>query len=124
MAFYAMCKTIIGSLFQKSATITYPMAPKANPPTVRGHVAIDIESCIYCGLCQRKCPTGAINVSKPEAAWGIERFACIQCGCCVEVCPKKCLRMDDRLSKCAYEKTRDVVANARVPAGTVDHTDS
>lgn len=45
--------------------------------------------CIKCGLCQKTCPTAAINddfIGDPAA--------CIQCMKCVRICPVKCRQMD------------------------------
>lgn len=94
MAFVPILKIIMGGLFGKSATLKFPLEPKKTFEATRGHIEIDIDACIFCGMCQRKCPTGAISVSKPETSWSIARYDCMQCNCCAEVCPKKCLRMD------------------------------
>ncbi len=86
-------KETLGNIFKKPATIDYPIKPRPVPERSRGHVAIDVPACIFCGLCQKKCPTHAITVVKPEVTWSINRMRCIQCGACVEVCPKKCLEL-------------------------------
>lgn len=123
MGYFKMAKTLMSSLFQKQATIQYPLAPKVSDPLVRGHVAITIEDCIFCGMCARKCPTGAITVTKAEKEWAIERFQCVQCSCCADVCPKKCLYMDSGLTAASQSLTRDVVKDARIPADPADHSD-
>ena len=81
------------NLFSKPATRPYPEQPREYPDRTRGHVEVDIDTCVLCSLCARKCPTGAITVDRAAKLWEIERFGCIQCGCCVETCPKKCLSM-------------------------------
>lgn len=60
----------------------------------RGHIEIDPNTCILCGMCMRRCPSGAIAVDRKESYWSINRFACVQCGCCIDVCPKSSLRFD------------------------------
>ena len=75
------------SLFGRPATEMYPERRRAYPDAARGSVANDIIRCIFCGQCQRKCPTGAILVAKEEAAWRIDSLKCCSCRRCVEVCP-------------------------------------
>ncbi|MFR8335428.1 MAG: 4Fe-4S binding protein [Eisenbergiella massiliensis] len=75
--------TVLKNLFSKPATRPYPEQPREYPDRTRGHVEIDIDTCVLCGLCSRKCPTGAITVDHRQT-WEIQRFGCIQCGCCVE----------------------------------------
>lgn len=109
-----MFKTIFDSLMKKPATVAYPHSQKVNDDLVRGKVEIDIAQCIFCGICKRACPTGAIEVSKPEKTWSISPFSCIVCGGCVEACPKKCLRMINTLSNAGFDKTREDVTDARI----------
>lgn len=104
--------TVLKNLFSKPATTLYPAAPAHFEERTRGHVQIDIGSCIFCGLCSRKCPTGAIEVKKEGKSWAIERFNCIQCGACVDCCPKKCLAMKNEYTEPDTKKTKDVFTDA------------
>ncbi len=101
-------KIVLKNLFSKPATRAYPAVRRIYPQRTRGHVDIDLETCIFCGMCQRKCPTGAILVDRNEKKWSIERFSCIQCSSCVDNCPKKCLTMGNAYTEPAAEKTVDV----------------
>lgn len=83
----------LGNLFKKPVTTEYPAKPAVYPERSRGHIEIDIDDCISCGMCERSCPPGALKVSMQDGTWTINRFDCIQCGYCVEKCPKKCLHM-------------------------------
>ncbi len=85
---------VIGNLFKKPATTQYPFEPAEYPERMRGHIRIEIENCILCGLCMRSCPSRAIRVDRKAGTWTIERFDCVQCGFCVATCPKKCLFME------------------------------
>ena len=46
-------------------------------------------------MCERACPTNAIEIDKEEGKWTIQRMQCIQCSACVDCCPKKCLTMEN-----------------------------
>ena len=93
----------IGSLIlkwfgRKPATRLYPFEKREPFPGTRGHVGIDINACTFCTLCQKRCPTGAINVKRTEKTWEIDRLKCIVCAACVEACPKKCISMENTYS--------------------------
>ena len=84
----------LSSLFKKPETLLYPVQTKEPPVGLKGHIAVDESTCILCGLCAKTCPTGAIEVSRPDRVWSINRFRCVQCGSCTRACPKSSLRMD------------------------------
>ncbi len=48
-------------------------------------LVIDIEKCISCGICQKKCSFNAI--SKSEEAYKIDTHRCDECGDCLINCP-------------------------------------
>ena len=91
MANLKIGKMILRSLFKKPATLMYPIQPREWTERTRGRIEIEIDDCIFCGICARKCPTDALTVDRDAKSWAIARMGCIQCSCCVEVCPKKCL---------------------------------
>ncbi|MFH0753022.1 MAG: 4Fe-4S dicluster domain-containing protein [Candidatus Omnitrophota bacterium] len=98
-----MGKIVLKNLFSKPVTERYPFVAKQHPVGARGKVNIEIDKCIYCGICQRKCPTAALVVSKEPKTWTIDRMRCISCNACVDVCPKKCLALDVMYSACAVK---------------------
>ena len=57
------------------------------------------ESCVYCGLCVRKCPYNAITVDRKEKQWHVRDDLCMECGACVMACPKHCLTLDQPISE-------------------------
>ncbi len=91
MAFNVIGKTIMKSLFGKPATAMYPIVKNEFYPNTRGNIDIDIDKCNFCGLCSRRCPAGAIEVSKPDRKWEIDRTRCIVCNFCVQVCARDSL---------------------------------
>ena len=54
-------------------------------------VWIDRAGCIGCGICQKVCPTGAIQVTNHLAR--VDHALCTGCGACVEKCPVKIIRI-------------------------------
>lgn len=84
----------LGSLFKKPETVQYPTQQKEAPAGLKGHIAIDVDTCILCGICQKTCPCHTIEVNKSDRTWTINRFQCIQCGSCVRACPKSSLTME------------------------------
>lgn len=83
----------LSSLFKKPETLLYPVQKKEPPKGLKGTVLIDVDACILCGICGKTCPTGAIQIAKPDRSWSIDHFRCIQCGSCIRACPKGALSM-------------------------------
>lgn len=100
-----MIRNVMRNLAQRPATRINARAPF---PAARGRVKIEIEKCIFCGMCQRRCPAGAIAVDRAAKRWTLDPFACIICGACVEACPKKCLRLDNAWRPGAAAKSAEV----------------
>lgn len=91
---FPFLKTLWRSLRRGPATRRYPRVQRNPFPGARGHLVNDAALCIYCGLCARRCPAGALAVTREPKAWTLDPYRCILCGYCVEVCPKKSLRME------------------------------
>lgn len=84
----------LGSVFKKPETVLYPFEVKKAPAGMRGRVNVELETCIFCGICQKRCPADAIVVDKAAKKWSVNDFNCVQCSACVQECPKKCLFME------------------------------
>ena len=75
-----------------------PAAPAEVPtaevkPRDDGKPVSDPAKCVYCTLCAKKCPAGAIEVDRANKTWKLDDEKCVACGTCAEVCPKKCIIM-------------------------------
>jgi ech hydrogenase subunit F len=105
-------RSALKNLGHKPATLMYPYRKRAFFERTRGHIDINIADCIYCGICQRRCPTGSIHVAKADKHWEIERMKCIKCNACVENCPKKCLVMKNDYTAPGVEKQTDEFSGA------------
>ena len=79
MSYFSMSKILLKNLLHGPYTVPYPVKQKESFKHTRGKIEIEIDKCIFCGLCERRCPTGAIKVEKANSKWSIERFQCIQC---------------------------------------------
>lgn len=121
MSILSITKTLFKSLFHGPYTDPYPIIKKPAFEDARGSVTIDIDTCIFCSICQKRCPTGAIVVNKAEGSWEIDRLKCIQCSYCVKVCPKKCLGMDGDYTPPCYESAKDEYKNARISDNKADN---
>lgn len=118
MGVFKLGKMTFGSLFKKPETVLYPIETKPQPIGLKGHISIDAESCILCGMCDRSCATNCITVNKAEGYWEIDRFQCVQCGYCITVCPKKCLSMDPNYAPASTVRKPDrvdIAVQAKAP---------
>jgi ech hydrogenase subunit F len=110
-------KTILKSMFGEPATLMYPARARTYPQASRGRISIEIEKCIFCGLCRRKCPTAAIWVNKEKKTWEIDRLKCITCSACIEACPKKCLGMRNKYSPAQTSRQNEKFTAPEVKPG-------
>jgi len=94
MGYFEMSKLALKWALTKPPTRKYPFAPRKAIAGSRGQIVFTKDNCVYCNVCAKKCPTGALMVNRSQKQWTIDRLRCITCGYCVEVCPKKCLGMD------------------------------
>ena len=92
MAAFKMGKVVLRSLFGKPATLMYPVVPREYTPITKGHMTIDIDTCIFCGLCAKKCPTHAITVDRNA-----------------RTCKKGSLKMENTYTSPSTEKIVDLV---------------
>ena len=119
---FDMLGNIFKNLISKPATRNYPFSTREMGKNTRGHISgIDPDACIYCGICQRKCPSDAIKVDKANKVWELETFKCIICGECVTSCPKKCINMENFHATASTNK--DVIVCKATRKETTPDTD-
>lgn len=95
-------------MVKQPVTVCYPQEELAAPERLRGHIVNDMDVCICCGMCARRCPAGALAVDRKGGTWSIDPYACVVCGECIESCPKHCLSMDTARTPVAADKTPTV----------------
>ena len=78
-------------------------------------IAVLERKCTGCGLCQRNCPFGAIEMKngKPEL-----NAACKVCGICVKNCPEKAIvKLETKVDSVDKSKWNDILVYAEVSGG-------
>jgi formate hydrogenlyase subunit 6/NADH:ubiquinone oxidoreductase subunit I len=103
---FDMIGNIFKNLASKPATRQYPMVRRASFKDTRGHIGINIDNCIFCGICSKKCPSNALTVDRNAKSWEIDPFKCIICNVCEEVCPKKCIISNEDYNTSALVKVK------------------
>lgn len=118
---FDMIGNILRNLTSKPATRKYPFEKREPYQNARGMISgMGIEECILCGICSKKCPSNALNVSKPGKSWELDPYKCIICGVCVEVCPKKCIYMSVDYNPSVY--TKEKMKYVQQPKPVADET--
>lgn len=78
---------------KKAAPAAAPAAA-ASPsvsPRGDGKPVQDPTKCVYCTICAKKCPQGALEADRANKVWKCNYEECIACGNCANVCPKKAI---------------------------------
>lgn len=74
------------SLFRRAFTRRYPKERPVLPQGFRGKLNHFPDKCIYCGLCEKYCPSGCIKVDRVKKTWKHDLGQCLFCEQCVEIC--------------------------------------
>lgn len=107
MPYFQMSKLAMKWAFTRPPTSRYPFEPRIAIPDSRGRLSFTRDSCVFCTVCAKKCPTGALVVNRAQKKWAIDRLLCITCGYCVEVCPKRSLALETGHGRPAVTKDRE-----------------
>ena len=79
---------------EKAAPSEEAAAPAAAPaPRDDGKPVQDPSKCVYCTLCARNCPAGALTVDRKTKTWALDEDLCVACGTCQGACPKDAIIM-------------------------------
>jgi len=107
MGYFEMSKLALKWALKKPPTSQYPFAPREAFADSRGQLVFTKDTCVYCNVCAKKCPTGALVVVRAEKKWIVDRLRCIACGYCVEACPKDSLAFETDHSRPTVTRDRE-----------------
>ena len=94
-------------------------APAAAPATIGredGKPVQDPNKCVYCTICAKKCPAGALDVDRAAKTWKLDEDSCVACGTCESVCPKKAIVCGVQEAPAEAPKAEAKPASAPAPA--------
>jgi formate hydrogenlyase subunit 6/NADH:ubiquinone oxidoreductase subunit I len=94
----AMLSDIVESLFKRPITEKYPFERRPAPDRLRGKLTWNPEKCTGCCLCNKDCPSNAIElitIDKKAKRFVMQYHAdrCTYCAQCVQNCRFECLNM-------------------------------
>ena len=96
----AMLGDVVRSLFKKPVTEKYPFERRAAPDRLRGQLTWNPAKCTGCCLCNKDCPSDAIELITLDKK--AKRFVlryhidrCTFCAQCVQNCRFECLSMSN-----------------------------
>jgi len=102
----AMIKDMGSCIFKKPFTREYPAVKVEVPEGYRGRHTFDPEKCISCGLCERDCPSKAIELvevsGKRLPKFYLDR--CIFCYQCTESCPREAIKLSTNFEMATIDK--------------------
>jgi formate hydrogenlyase subunit 6/NADH:ubiquinone oxidoreductase subunit I len=100
MKISSMLWDMVESLFRSPVTQKYPFERLDAPERLRGKLVWNPEKCTGCGLCNKDCPSDAIELITIDKA--TKRFVvryhmdrCTYCAQCVQNCRFKCMGMSN-----------------------------
>ena len=71
-----------------------PHKPSETTEVTRSYFTTDYDRCIYCGRCEKYCPTGTIQVTLDR-----DEGICSDCGLCNDVCPNGAMNKNHIVNK-------------------------
>ena len=106
-----MFRRAFSSIFTKPATNMYPFIDPQLPENSRGQLNFNVTLCVGCGLCQRDCPSKAIEMvdylGKKRPQFKLEK--CLFCYQCAETCRKAAIKSSTFFEMATTDKSSLVI---------------
>lgn len=103
-----MILNVMNNLTHRPKTRLYPLEIRQLPARVRGHIEFDMEKCVFCTLCEKRCPADAIKVDRKGKTLTFEPLRCIVCEACAEGCAKDAITVLEQWRSPATERYNQI----------------
>lgn len=99
--FFELIKNIV-----RPVTRLYPHTKSEVPKGFRGMPLYDMSKCLGCGLCERDCPSAAIEMvgKGKEAEFTVFLDRCAFCSQCADSCPVSAVTLTDSYELARFER--------------------
>ncbi len=104
----AMSAEVLPHLLKKPATERYPFVRPNLVPGFRGRISFSADNCTGCKLCERDCPSNAIQileVSKKVYKAEVDLSKCIYCAQCVDSCRRGAIEVTQDFELAAVDRS-------------------
>ena len=107
---------LLKTAIKRPVTRLYPFEKRKPVEGLRGKHVWNPETCIGCGLCERECPSFAIEMIGKGMTAGLDVYLdrCMFCGICEEVCPRDAIKLTDEYELATYSR-EDLILRFRRP---------
>jgi len=95
----------------KPVTRLYPYTKGEVPKGLRGLINYDMSKCMGCGLCERDCPSAAIEMfgKGKEAEFKVFLDRCTFCSQCADSCPVDAITLTENYELARFKREELII---------------